>query len=112
MTGAPAQRGDLDALLQSDRGTSLESLEKQVDSDQRQLVHLAQIYGPIYPLYQQQRVLQADRQMFTDPEQHIALQIADEYRAARSQEVLLYACSKPRKARWTTPTARRFSITN
>lgn len=93
------QGGDLDALLQSDRGTSLEPLEKQLDSDQRQLTHLAQIYGPNYPLYrQQQRVLQADRQMLTDREQHIALQIADEYRAARSQEVLLYGLLQAQKS--------------
>jgi len=90
--------GDLDALLTSDRGTDLEVLQTQLESDQRRLANLGQIYGPNYPLLQQQeRLVLSDRNLLTDKEQHIAAQIADEYRSRRSQETLLFGLLQQQK---------------
>jgi capsular exopolysaccharide synthesis family protein len=84
------QSGNLDALLASDRGSLLLPHQRQLQEDQRKLLQLGQIYGPNYPLYQQQAaVVQADGQVLKDQEEHVAAQIGTEYATLSHQENLL-----------------------
>lgn len=84
------QSGNLDALLASPRGQSLVPLQRRLIDDQRVLGRMSTIYGPKHPLYRQQAALvQHDKKVLDEQEQHIADQVQQQYHAAAIRERLI-----------------------
>lgn len=93
-----ASGGDLDALLASPRGQELQPLKQRLTSDTIALGHLASIYGPKHPLYQQQLALVAsDQAALSDQEQLITQEIASHFAAAVKREQLIAAALAQQK---------------
>ncbi len=82
--------GDVDALIASDRGQSLQPLYQRLQLDRFKLAQMAQMYGPNYPVYRQQESLVSnDETVLREEEKHTAGQVASEYNAALAKEKLL-----------------------
>jgi succinoglycan biosynthesis transport protein ExoP len=80
----------LDQLLASPRGQALVPLRDRLLADQRELSHLATIYGPAHPLYRQQEMVVAnDKEVLQEQEQHVSAQIRAQYQMALQDEQLL-----------------------
>jgi len=85
-----SQSGDLDALSALPAGQPLVPLRNQLLSDQRALAQIATIDGPAHFRYRQQsEIVEHDRSMLAQQQQHTVRQIDSQYQSAVLRERML-----------------------
>lgn len=85
-----AQGGSIEALLNTDAGSTLIPLEQKLTTDQATLAHMANIYGPVHPLFrQQQAAVVHDNAELQNHRSELARQLDAAYRTAQQRESLL-----------------------
>lgn len=93
-----AQSESPDALLASSRGQMLVPLEQRVRADKRELNQLSTVYGTNHPKYRQQLSTENhDEEALQQEEQHVRMQIEQQYSAAITRENLLGAALDAQK---------------
>jgi len=85
-----AKAGDLDSVLASDLGLTLRPLEQKRQGDALSLAQLAQVYGPLHPLYREQAgVVQHDDAELQAQRDHLTAQLQNAYMMAQGRETML-----------------------